>query len=87
MAMSNSLNNCLNCDEKDDILECKGCSKKYCFRHLLIHREEIQDNLNKLQDNFNIFKENLNDSINNYSLIKQINQWEIESIEKNQTNS
>lgn len=82
MSISNSLDHCFYCDEQYDIYQCKGCSKAFCFLHLLNHREENQQNFNQLQNNCNIFRENLNDAKINFPLIKNINQWEFESINK-----
>lgn len=85
MAMAISTTHCLNCDEKDDLFECKGCSKTFCFSHLKDHREEINQNLNQFQDDCNLFKQTIGDQkhhIENYSLIQQIDQWEQQSINK-----
>lgn len=82
MAISNSLTHCFNCDETDVVYYCKGCSKTLCYSHLLIHRDEIQQNLSQFQDHCNLFRENLNDSKLNLPLIKKINHWEIKSIYK-----
>lgn len=85
MAMSTSPIHCSNCDETENLLECKGCLQVFCFKHLPNHRETINETLNQLQDNCNLFRETIFDQkneINNRYLVKQINQWERESIDK-----
>lgn len=81
MATSTSSIHCLNCDEKEDIYQCKGCLNSYCLNCLVKHRDKINENLNELQNNYNLFKQNINDQKNS-SLIQQINKWEQESVEK-----
>ena len=57
----------------------------FCFNHLTDHRQELSQQLDEIEINRDIFRQTLNEQINNpkkHSLIKQIDQWEEDSIEK-----
>ena len=72
------------CDETNTY-PCRGCSKEFCFHHLIEHRLVLKEQLSLIQDHFNQFRQNLIDMKNNsqkHPLIKQIDQWENESIRK-----
>ena len=73
------------CDEETNTYSCRGCSKEFCFDHLAEHRQFLKEQLHLIQDDFNQFRQNLIDMKNNsqkHPLIKQIDQWENESIRK-----
>lgn len=85
MATVTSTIHCLNCDENDDICECKGCLQIFCYECFLNHRETINQRTNQFQNNCNLFRENLIDQkndTNNLPSIEFINKWENESIDK-----
>ncbi|CAF0986780.1 unnamed protein product [Adineta steineri] len=72
---------CFICSEEKIIYPCKECSKRFC----LIHLTEHQQNLNDILNNYDQFKQTINEqkqNPQNHLLIEQINQWEINSIEK-----
>ena len=64
---------------------CSGCSKHFCFDHLLEHRRDIEQEFHQLENNHDQIREQINDlQINptKHSIIKQIDQWEKDSIDK-----
>ena len=72
------------CDETNTY-SCRGCFNEFCFEHLAEHRLFLKEQLALIQDDFNQFRQNLIDMKNNsqkHPLIKQIDQWENESIRK-----
>ncbi|CAF0824277.1 unnamed protein product [Adineta ricciae] len=83
MANRNKKPCCLNCGKERAISKCTGCSKDYCYYHLTVHRRELNRQLDHIERNRDIFKQNLNEQIRRYNqdyLMRQINQWEQESI-------
>ncbi|CAF1510423.1 unnamed protein product [Adineta steineri] len=67
---------------------CDGCSKKFCLIHLTEHQENLNKELKCLINDCDEFKDKLNklkqnrQYPQNQTLIKQINEWEKNSIEK-----
>src|ERR1700733_5904590 len=85
MATSTVKTQCYMCNEENDIYECKGCSETFCFNHLTYHREIINEEFNKIEDNCNSFRQRIIDEKNdpkNHPLVKKIDKWEMDSIEK-----
>ncbi len=57
----------------------------FCFNYLTHHREMINQEFTQIEHQLNSFRQKLDDqkeNPNHYSLIRQINQWENESINK-----
>ena len=84
MARSSNETKCLMCNEEGDT-SCKGCSVDFCLDHLNEHRQLLNEQLALIQNEYNQFKENFIDMKNQLKkdpLIKQINQWEYDSIQK-----
>jgi predicted nucleic acid-binding Zn-ribbon protein len=85
MATTNIKSHCSICNDEQDTYECKGCLTIFCFNHLTDHREMINQEFIQIEHHFNSFRQKLHDQKedpNHYSLFKQINQWENESIYK-----
>ncbi|CAF1570984.1 unnamed protein product, partial [Adineta steineri] len=67
---------------------CKGCSKEFCLVHLPEHQQMLNDEINHITNEYNEFKQIFNEQKQNPQnpqndlLIKQIEQWERNSIEK-----
>ncbi|CAF0838106.1 unnamed protein product [Adineta steineri] len=84
MAMENNKSLCLTCNEDKITFPCKGCSNEFCLTHLTEHQNKLHDQLNHIINDYDQFKERINEqkqNPQNHSLIKQINQWERNSIE------
>ncbi|CAF4780987.1 unnamed protein product [Rotaria sp. Silwood1] len=76
---------CIKCKKTKRIVTCKGCSKDFCADHLNEHHNELSEQLGKTEDQFNEFKiqiEGQKAELQQHELMKQIDQWEHESIEK-----
>lgn len=57
----------------------------FCFNHLEEHRETIKRKFNKIEDNYNLFRHTFNnekDNLDQCLLIKQIDKWKENSINK-----
>ncbi|CAF3722898.1 unnamed protein product [Adineta steineri] len=85
MAMANNKKQCFKCNKDKITYHCEGCSKRFCLTHLTEHQQNLNEELNHLINNYDEFKQRINEqkqNTQNHSLIEQINQWEINSIEK-----
>ncbi|CAF4313309.1 unnamed protein product, partial [Adineta steineri] len=85
--MTHSKSVCFICNDETNKITylCKGCSSEYCYEHLGEHRHELNQDFEILTNNYNQFQQRINEqkqNPQNSSLIKKINQWENESIEK-----
>ncbi|CAF4283082.1 unnamed protein product, partial [Adineta steineri] len=61
------------------------CSKEFCLTDLTEHCVILTNELHSITYQYNEFKQTINEqkqNPQNHSLIKQINQWEIKSIDK-----
>ncbi|CAF1434215.1 unnamed protein product [Adineta steineri] len=81
MAMANNKTHCFTCNKEKITFRCEGCSKRFCFMDLAEHKQILNDELNHIINNYDQFKQTINERKQNPSLIKQINQWETNSIE------
>ncbi|UJR07075.1 hypothetical protein I4U23_011363 [Adineta vaga] len=80
--MENNKMQCSTCKKDKITYFCRGCLKEYCFLHLEEHRQAINGDLDEIVNDFNQFQQEIHDGKQNSILIKQINEWEQESIEK-----
>ncbi|CAF1171789.1 unnamed protein product [Adineta steineri] len=84
MGMAKNKKLCFKCDEEKITYNCEGCAKKFCLMDLNEHRQVLTSELHQITNEYNEFKQRINEqkrNPHNHSLINQINQWEIESIE------
>ncbi|CAF1569642.1 unnamed protein product [Adineta steineri] len=85
MAMVNNKTLCYTCNEEKITFNCKGCSKEFCLTDLTEHCEILTNELHSITYQYNEFKQTIDEqkqNPQNHLLIEQINQWEIESIDK-----
>ncbi|CAF1009147.1 unnamed protein product [Adineta steineri] len=85
MTMANNKRKCFTCDRENNTYTCEGCSKRFCSAHIPEHQQILIDEFNHISHDYNEFKERINEqkqNPQNHSLIKQIDQWETNSIEK-----
>jgi hypothetical protein len=74
---------CIVCGKEKSAVKCEGCSQIFCFDHLPIHHQELNMQLHEIEMNRDLFRQMLTEQVNNlgkHSFIKQIDQWEAESI-------
>ncbi|CAF4419234.1 unnamed protein product [Adineta steineri] len=84
MAMANNKTQCFTCKQEKITYPCKGCSKEFCFTDLAEHKQILNDELHHITNEYNEFKQIINKQKQNpqiHSLIKQIDEWETNSIE------
>ncbi|CAF3898445.1 unnamed protein product [Adineta steineri] len=85
MAMTNNRTQCFKSKIEKIKHSCKRCSKGFCFADLTEHKQILNHELNHIINDYDGFKQTINEhkrNSQNHSLIKQINQWEKNSIEK-----
>ncbi|CAF0862143.1 unnamed protein product [Adineta steineri] len=84
MAMANNKTTCFTCNTEKITYSCEGCSKRFCLMHLIEHQQILNDELNHITNEYNEFKQTINEQKQNSQidlLVKQIDQWETNSIE------
>ncbi|CAF1351545.1 unnamed protein product, partial [Didymodactylos carnosus] len=80
---------CSTCDESNGLHECDECHKRFCHRHLTVHKELLkkfdeqgtQRILQVKQKLIGIEKDSKSQR-NNHPLMKKITEWELESTSK-----
>jgi uncharacterized coiled-coil DUF342 family protein len=85
MATDNVIGLCIKCNIQKSVVKCEGCRQLFCFDDLSIHRQQLSKQLDGIEVNRQTFQHILNEQTNNpqnHSFIKQIDQWEKESINK-----
>ena len=85
MASGTSKAYCVKCRKERATLKCAGCSQDFCFDHLTDHRQDLGSQLDDIEMNRDLFRQTLNEHMNDpkkHLLIKQIDQWEEDSIYK-----
>jgi chromosome segregation ATPase len=83
MATGISKAHCVKCGKERSTLKCAGCSQDFCFDHLPDHRQELSEQLDEIEMNRDSLRQTLNEQTNSpkqHLLIKQIDQWEEDSI-------
>ncbi|CAF0863469.1 unnamed protein product [Adineta steineri] len=83
MAARTGKTRCITCDQEKTAVTCEGCLQLFCYDHLTEHRQELNKQLHHIAQNCDHFRQILNDQTTNSqkdSFIKQIDQWEKESI-------
>ncbi|CAF1421653.1 unnamed protein product [Adineta steineri] len=84
MAMTNNKTLCFTCNKEKITFPCKGCSEEFCLIHFTEHQHILSEELNRIIDDYDQFKQKINEQTQNplnHLLIKEINQWERDSIE------
>ncbi|CAF2676313.1 unnamed protein product [Rotaria sp. Silwood2] len=87
MAFSSSKRTCSTGDgcKQAAITTCDGCSQAFCSKHFTDHRNLLNDEMNKIITEHDVLKNSLTQQIKNptyHPLIKQVNDWETQSIFK-----
>lgn len=76
---------CCQCGKNKGRVRCEGCSKLFCMSDFDGHRQELEEELDGIETNHNNFRQTFNETVvrvESHTLVKQIDQWENESIEK-----
>jgi chromosome segregation ATPase len=85
MATATGKSRCATCDKGNAILKCGGCTQDFCYNHFGDHRQQLNTQLGEVEVNRDLFRQTLSEQTaepQKHSLIKQIDQWERDSIKK-----
>jgi hypothetical protein len=85
MATSTGRTRCVTCGKERATSKCAGCLQDFCFNHLVEHRQLLAKQLDEIEVNRDVFRQTLTEQINEpqkHSLVKQIYEWERDSINK-----
>jgi hypothetical protein len=78
-------NLCARCAKPKNTVKCAGCDKDFCLDDMIIHRQELSEQLGHTEDQFNQFAHDIEQESRNTHirpLMEQIDQWEQQSINK-----
>ncbi|UJR07423.1 hypothetical protein I4U23_011709 [Adineta vaga] len=85
MATANNTTQCFKCLKYKKITTlCKGCLKEFCQTDWSEHYQVLNEELHSIINDYDQFRHTINDQKQNpinHSLIKQIDQWETNSIQ------
>ena len=76
---------CKACNETSGVFFCQGCEKDFCTIHAEEHRQELSKQLDTVILEHDQLKQNIveySEKFNQHPLMKEIDQWEMESIDK-----
>ncbi|CAF1369602.1 unnamed protein product [Adineta steineri] len=85
MATTNIRAKCSICNKANATCLCSGCSKDFCFQHLIEHRQILDKQLDEIINDHDQFQQTITQQKQNplsSPLTQQIDQWETNSIEK-----
>jgi NTP pyrophosphatase (non-canonical NTP hydrolase) len=83
MATTTGKSQCVICQKERSAVRCEGCFQIFCYNHLNDHRQEFSKIFAEIETNRDVFRQTLNEQKTdpkNHNLIKQIDQWESNSI-------
>lgn len=78
---------CAKCDKAGGIAMCNGCQRSFCIKHFVEHRQELSQQMDEIAQSHDLLRQGVNSVSNADSLVKQIDLWEKESIEKIQAHA
>ena len=76
---------CKACNKAPSVFFCQGCQQDFCTSHAKEHRQELSKQLDTIILGHDQLKQNIaefNAKSNQHPLMKEIDQWEMESIDK-----
>ncbi|CAF0719669.1 unnamed protein product [Adineta steineri] len=76
---------CVTCGKEKSTVRCDGCSQPFSINHFGHHRQELDKQLGEIEVTRDLFRQTLTEQSTkpeNQTLMKQINQWEEDSIAK-----
>jgi uncharacterized UBP type Zn finger protein len=78
---------CATCGDKGvGIFKCEGCAQAFCRKHVIEHRDKLSHQLDEIVLEYDVLQqtivENQEKSNHSHPVIKQIDQWERNAIEK-----
>ena len=85
MATTTGKARCITCGKERRAVKCEGCRQMYCPNHLNDHYKVLSQQLDEIEVHRDVFRQKLTQHTTNpqkHPLIKQIDQWERDSISK-----
>ncbi|CAF1485971.1 unnamed protein product [Adineta steineri] len=85
MAMKTNKTQCVICNKDKITYLCEGCLKTFCLMDLTKHRQILNEELHHIINDYDQFKQRFGEQKPNphdLFLINEINQWEINSVDK-----
>ena len=76
---------CVICNKAKGIYKCEGCSRIFCPKHSIDHRNDLNKQLEEVAGTHDLVHQTLNqqtEDLQQHPLLKKIDQWEKESIAK-----
>ncbi len=75
---------CVTCNKSGGILMCYGCQQTFCGKHVSEHRQQLGGQLDHIMQEHDILRQDLEGEslLKENPLIKEIDLWEKDSIEK-----
>jgi hypothetical protein len=85
MATATGRARCITCGKEKATSKCEGCLQDFCFNHLTEHRQQLSKQLDEIEVNRDQFRQTLIQQTiesRKQPLIEQIDQWELNAIQK-----
>ena len=85
MATATARTQCFSCGKETRTFICEGCSRNFCRNDLTKHLQELGEQFDRLENNHDELRQTLNEQKRDpkkHSLLRQIVQWEEDSINK-----
>jgi hypothetical protein len=76
---------CIICNKGKGTFKCEGCSKLFCPKHSIDHRNELSKQLEEIEITHDLAYKTLiqqTQNLRQHLLIQKVNQWEYQAIEK-----
>lgn len=76
---------CATCEKEKAVMKCGGCLKDFCFNHMTDHRQQLSQQLEKIEMTCDLLRQTLIEQVSNPQknvLKQQMDQWERDSIDK-----
>jgi chromosome segregation ATPase len=76
---------CIACGKEKVTSKCSGCLQDFCYNHLGEHRQQLSKQLDEIQGERDLFHQTITQqtmSSQKHPLLKEIDQWEQQSIQK-----
>jgi hypothetical protein len=73
---------CVTCSKSGGILTCNGCERTFCGKHVIEHRQELANQLDRIMQEHDLLQQELDRSSDEHVLLQRINRWEKESTTK-----
>ncbi|CAF0737303.1 unnamed protein product [Rotaria sordida] len=79
---ANTKKQCATCNKSSGILICEGCQQIFCGKHVNEHRQYLAEQLDSIMQEHDLLQHDIEHISIDHSLLRKIDQWEKESLEK-----